>query len=93
MGLCALVGALLQYFFLVTFLVMAAEAINLYMKLVIVLGSNIHHFIWKVAIICWGEMMTNLYTLNIFFLLFEEGIHKLTKSFCIICHMDYIYNA
>ena len=39
-GLCAFTAAVLQYFFLVTFMVMAAEAINLYMNLVIVLGKK-----------------------------------------------------
>ena len=53
-GLCAAVGALLQYFFLVTFMVMAAEAINLYMKLVVVLGSKIDHYVVKATITCWG---------------------------------------
>ena len=53
-GFCAVVGALLQYFFLVTFMVMAAEAINLYTKLVVVLGSTIRHFVTKATIICWG---------------------------------------
>ena len=38
-GVCAVSAAILQYFFLVTFMVMAAEAINLYMKLVVVLGA------------------------------------------------------
>ena len=52
-GLCAVSAAVLQYFFLVTFLLMAAEAINLYMKLVIVLGANIPHFVLKATIISW----------------------------------------
>ena len=46
-GLCAVSAAVLQYFFLVTFMLMAAEAINLYMKLVVVLGSNIPHYVLK----------------------------------------------
>ena len=53
-GLCAFVGAVLQYFFLVTFMTMAAEAINLYMNLVIVLGKKIPHYVLKAIIICWG---------------------------------------
>ena len=52
-GLCALSAAVLQYFFLVTFMLMAAEAINLYMKLVVVLGSNIPHYVLKATIISW----------------------------------------
>ena len=53
-GLCAAVGALLQYFFLVTFMVMVAEAINLYIKLVVVLGTTIHQYVLKATITCWG---------------------------------------
>ena len=53
--LCALVAALLQYFFLVSFMVMAAEAINLYINLVIVLRGKIEHYVLKAAVICWGE--------------------------------------
>ena len=54
-GLCAVVGALLHYFFLVTFMVMAAEAINLYIKLVVVLGTTIEYYVLKASITCWGE--------------------------------------
>ena len=52
--LCAAVGAVLQYFFLVTFIVMAAEAIHLYIKFVIVLGRTINHFALKATILSWG---------------------------------------
>ena len=52
---CAVVGAVLQYFFLVTFMVMAAEAILLYMNLVIVLGSKIRHFVLKATILSWSK--------------------------------------
>ena len=34
---------------------MAAEAIDLFIKLVIVLGSRIHYFITKTAIIAWSK--------------------------------------
>ena len=54
-GLCAAVGALLHYFFLVTFMVMAAEAISLYAKLVVVLGSKIDSFVLKSCLVSWGE--------------------------------------
>ena len=56
-GLCALTAAVLQYFFLVTFMVMAAEAINLYMNLVIVLGKKIHRFVLKATILSWSEYL------------------------------------
>jgi hypothetical protein len=51
--LCALIGAVLQYFFLVVFFIMAAESIDLFIKLVIVLGPKIHQFITKAIIVCW----------------------------------------
>ena len=54
-GLCAFVAAVLQYFFLVTFMSMAAEAINLYIKLVVVLGVKIEKFVLKAVIVTWGE--------------------------------------
>ena len=54
-GLCAAVGALQQYFFLVTFMLMAAEAISLYTKLVVVLGSITDNFVQKSLIVSWGE--------------------------------------
>lgn len=53
--LCAIVSIMLQYFMLVVFMVMGAEAINLYVKLVVVLGYVITHFVLKATIICWGE--------------------------------------
>ena len=56
-GFCAFIGAVLQYFFLVTFAVMAAEAINLYINLVIVLGRKIQHFSLKVTVVSWSELL------------------------------------
>ena len=53
-GFCVFVSAVLQYIFLVTFMTMAAEAINLYISLVIVLGKKISHYVLKAVIICWG---------------------------------------
>ena len=55
-ALCAIVSILLHYFMLVVFMVMAAEAINLYMKLVVVLGHSISHYVIKVTVICWGKL-------------------------------------
>ena len=54
-GFCMLVASLLQYFFLVSFMAMAVEAINLYIKLVVVLGSKISYYVLKAAIVCWGK--------------------------------------
>ena len=60
-GLCAVTGAVLQYFFLVTFMVMAAEAINLYMNLLIVLGQKISHFVLKATITSWSKCSLSCY--------------------------------
>ena len=54
-GLCAFFSALLQYFFLVTFISMTAEAINLYFKLVVVLGYKISHYVIKAVTVSWGK--------------------------------------
>ena len=58
--LCAAIAAILQYFFLVTFMIMAAEAINLYVNLVIVLGTKIHHFVLKAIISSWSKYLISL---------------------------------
>ena len=52
---CAIVGALLQYFFLVNFFIMAGESVDLFIKLVIVLGPKIQHFVLKVMLLSWSE--------------------------------------
>lgn len=52
---CAIVGAMLQYFFLVNFFVMAAESVDLFIKLVIVLGPKIQYFVLKVMLLSWSE--------------------------------------
>ena len=55
-GLCALTATSLQYFFLATFMVMAAEAINMYMSLMIIfLEKRIRHFVLKTTISSWNE--------------------------------------
>ena len=54
--LCAIVSIMLHYFMLVVFMVMAAEAVNGYMKLVVVLGHNISHYVIKVTVICWSKL-------------------------------------
>ena len=55
---CAVAGGLLHYFMLATFFLMAAEAISLYLKLVVVLGipeflSN--RYVLKVSLISWSK--------------------------------------
>ena len=56
--LCAVAGGFLHYFMLATFFLMAAEAINMYLKLVVVMGipeflSN--RYVLKVALIAWSK--------------------------------------
>ena len=60
---CAFSGAALQYFFLVSFAVVAAEAVNLYFNLVIVLGQKIHIFPLKVTVVSWGKLFMHFRTL------------------------------
>ncbi len=52
-GLCAVISALLQYFMLVTLFAMASEALNLYMKLVVVFGKQIQKYFLKAALVSW----------------------------------------
>ena len=53
-ALCAVISAILQYFMLVTFFVMASEALNLYMKLVLVFGHlQIQNYFIKALLISW----------------------------------------
>ena len=49
-------SALLQYFFLIAFLIMATDAVNLSMKLVIVLRSRFQHYTLKATLVSWGEV-------------------------------------
>lgn len=51
--LCAIAGAVLQYFLLVMFIAMAVEALNLYIKLVIVLGKGIQNYVIKAILVSW----------------------------------------
>ena len=55
---CAIAGALLHYFMLVTFAIMAAEAISLYIHLVVVLGWNAikSHYTLKTTLIAWSKL-------------------------------------
>ena len=53
--LCIIAAVLLQYFFLASFIAMAGEAVVLYIELVKVFQSEIHHLVLKTAIITWGE--------------------------------------
>ena len=54
---CAITGALMHYFMLVTIFSMAAEAVDLFIKLVIVLGAKIHHFVLKTVLLSWSEYL------------------------------------
>ena len=60
-GLCGLISALFQYFMLVFFGWTAAEAVNLYYKLVRVLGKPIEHYVLKAALIVWCKLCMNIY--------------------------------
>ena len=52
---CGILSALLHYFFLVTFLCMAAIAINLYRALVVVFNAEIQSYLPIAVSLCWSE--------------------------------------
>lgn len=54
---CSIVGVLVHYFFLAVFFIMAAESVDLFIKLVIVLGPKIQKFILKTIIIAWSKSL------------------------------------
>jgi hypothetical protein len=51
--ICGMISVLMQYFFLVFMMMMSAEAIDLFIKLVIVIGVKIPHYVIKAALISW----------------------------------------
>ena len=55
-GVCAVVGFFVHFFLLVVFFAMAAEAVDLFMKLVIVLGPKIQKFTLKTILVSWGKL-------------------------------------
>ena len=57
-GVCVAFSSLIQYFMLVTFMSMLAESVNLYMKLVVVLGSQINYYVIKAYIVVWCKYAT-----------------------------------
>ena len=89
--LCAVAGGFLHYFMLVTFLSMAAEAVNLYLKLVIVLGIPEflkNRYVLKVALIAWSKL---LHTASIFVSRLEYAMHLTQLKLAIptkCLHMD-----
>ena len=54
---CITVGVLLHYLILVTFMWMAAEAVLLIQKLVIVFTKGSVKYLIIMSVICWGESM------------------------------------
>ena len=73
-GFCSFSGAILQYFFLVTIIVMAAEAINLYIKLVIVLGHKIDHFVLKATVVSWSKSLLQYTTSILCFMTMNKNV-------------------
>ena len=55
-GVCAVVGFFVHFFLLVVFFAMGAEAVDLFMKLVIVLGPKIQKFTLKTILVSWGKL-------------------------------------
>lgn len=53
--LCIVMGVLLHYFCLASFIAMAGEAVVLYIELVKVFQSKITYLVSKTAIVTWGK--------------------------------------
>lgn len=54
-GVCAAVGFFFHFFILVVFFAIGVEAVDLFMKLVIVLGPKIHNFTLKTILVLWSK--------------------------------------
>ena len=52
---CIIVGVLIHYFALVTWMWMGAEAVLMFKKIIIVYSAVTWHFILVVSFICWGK--------------------------------------
>ena len=78
---------------LVVFMVMAAEAVNGYMKLVVILGHNISHYVIKVIVICWGMSLYTqcLVTNNNFYHIFLQLFRHLWYYFALLLVQDYTF--
>jgi len=83
-GLCGLVSALFQYFMLVFFGWTAAEAVNLYYKLVRVLGKPIEHYVLKAALIVWCKLSMNILLIQLIHYMSHtsSGSHSHCGNFC-----------
>ena len=51
---CYICSTLVQYFLLVYLCWTAVEAVHIYLKLVKVFGSDVHHYVLKSAVFAWG---------------------------------------
>ena len=72
-GLCVTASVFIFYFTLVTFMWMAAEALLIFQKLVIVFMHITTKYIVVVSVACWGELV--LYTMACF------SVHVLIYQF------------
>ena len=59
------VSALIQYFTLVAVMLMGAEAVLMFKKLVIVFGSTSAKFFVVVSLICWCKCITVIKSLTL----------------------------
>ena len=62
--LCGLLSALLHYFFLTSLFIMASTAVDLYLKLVVVLGG-IRNIIIMANIVSWGMSLAHVLLITI----------------------------
>ena len=78
---CITVGVLLHYLILVAWMWMAAEAVLLFQKLVIVFKKSTTIYIVIVSIVCWGKLCLTTNSLNHIFLFYSLS----SAASCDIC--------
>ena len=52
---CKAIGFLVHWITLACFFAMFAEALSVYLAIVIVFDSHVSHIVTKVALFCWGN--------------------------------------
>ena len=88
--LCGLVAALFQYTLLVFFGWTAAEAVFLYHKLLVVLGTTIDHYVLKAGAIIWRKLKIDYLMLIIFLLYYTVAPLAITAISVGLSYQYYI---
>ena len=85
---CIIVGVLLHYFILVTWMWTAAEAMLMFQKMVVVFTNVTGKFVIFVSIICWGEKMSTIFYMSCYHCLFI-GIPAIPVAISVGINSDY----